>query len=172
MLPKAVAFTVAAIMLLSVVALADERPDPFRQLEEILPTPNAFRTASGAPGPEYWQQRADYVIEVELDDETQRIEGHETILYHNLSPDPLNYLWLQLDQNRLNEKSDNVVSAEAPDFEEFPFNTMRTLVALKDFDGGFDVRSVEDAAGNDLPYTVVKTMMRVDLSERIGISTA
>ena len=168
MLPKAIAFTVAAIMFLSAAAYAGERSDPFRQLEEILPTPNAFRTASGAPGPEYWQQRADYVIEVELDDELQRIEGHESIRYYNLSPDPLNYLWLQLDQNRLNENSDNVVSAEAPDFDEFPFNRMRTLVALKDFDGGFDVQSVKDVAGDDLPYTVVKTMMRIDLPEPLA----
>ncbi|HEX9641033.1 MAG TPA: hypothetical protein VGB13_06945, partial [Candidatus Krumholzibacteria bacterium] len=67
-MPRASAFVVFAALSLAASTIAAERPDPFRQLEEILPTPNAFRTASGAPGPEYWQQRADYVIEVELDD--------------------------------------------------------------------------------------------------------
>jgi len=163
-LPRASAFVVFAALSLAASTIAAERPDPFRQLEEILPTPNAFRTASGAPGPEYWQQRADYVIEVELDDKEQRIEGHEIVRYHNLSPDPLGFLWLQLDQNRFQEGADGPLSAEAPDFEKFPFDTMRYLVALKDFDGGFDLRAVEDASGNALPFTVVKTMMRIDLS--------
>ena len=71
--------------------------DKFRQLEEILPTANEYRTASGAPGHKYWQQRADYQIAVELDDVNQRITGAATIDYHNHSPDTLHYLWLQLD---------------------------------------------------------------------------
>src|SRR5687768_3803750 len=73
--------------------------DKFRQLEELLPTPNEQRTASGAPGHKYWQQRADYTINVELDDAKQRLTGSETITYYNNSPDSLPYLWLQLDQN-------------------------------------------------------------------------
>jgi len=71
----------------------------FKQLSEDLPTPNTYRTASGAPGHEYWQQEADYKISLELDDKTQRIDGEETITYHNNSPDVLRYLWVQLDQN-------------------------------------------------------------------------
>jgi hypothetical protein len=66
--------------------------DKFRQLEEVLPTPNEYRTAAGAPGHKYWQQRADYNIKVEVDDEKQRIIGSETIDYHNVSPDTLSYL--------------------------------------------------------------------------------
>ena len=69
----------------------------FRQLKQELATPNVYRTASGAPGHEYWQQKADYKISIKLDDKNQRIYGEETITYHNQSPDPLNYLWLQLD---------------------------------------------------------------------------
>jgi len=73
------------------------RRDAFRQLDLVLPTPNGYRTASGAPGAQYWQQRADYVISVEIDDREQRLVGSERITYHNHSPDPLRYLWLQLD---------------------------------------------------------------------------
>ncbi|MEQ8574404.1 MAG: M1 family peptidase, partial [Fulvivirga sp.] len=71
----------------------------FEQLGQMLPTPNEYRTGSGAPGPNYWQQRADYDIDVTLDDKNQRITGKETITYFNNSPDELTYLWLQLDQN-------------------------------------------------------------------------
>ena len=81
--------------------------DKFRQLEEILPTPNDQRTASGAPARDYWQQRADHDIRVEIDDENQRLIGSETITYTNNSPDRLDYIWLQLDQNRRALTSDS-----------------------------------------------------------------
>src|SRR5687768_7380997 len=71
----------------------------FEQLGTILPTPNEYRTASGAPGPKYWQQRADYNIKCELDEKNLRLTGSETITYYNNSPDVLTYLWLQLDEN-------------------------------------------------------------------------
>ncbi len=86
--------------------------DKFRQLEEILPTPNEQRTASGAPGRAYWQQRADYDIDVELDDAKQRITGKETVTYYNQSPDTLTYLWLQLDQNLFRKDSDTNADAD------------------------------------------------------------
>jgi hypothetical protein len=88
--------------------------DKFRQLEELLPTPNEQRTASGAPGRGYWQQRADYVIDAELDDVNQAITGRETITYTNHSPDSLAYLWLQLDANIFAKDSDNRVTAGTP----------------------------------------------------------
>ncbi|MDQ2656489.1 MAG: M1 family peptidase, partial [Bacteroidota bacterium] len=71
----------------------------FEQLDALLPTPNAYRTGSGAPGAAYWQQRADYVIEAKVNDKTQELTGHETITYHNNAPEALRFLWLQLDQN-------------------------------------------------------------------------
>ncbi|MCC6399528.1 MAG: M1 family peptidase, partial [Flavobacteriales bacterium] len=84
-------------------ALAQDSPrygrDKFRQLDQELPTPNEQRTASGAPGHAYWQMKADYDITVEIDDASQKLTGTETITYHNQSPDKLEYLWLQLDQN-------------------------------------------------------------------------
>ncbi|HMQ63102.1 MAG TPA: M1 family peptidase, partial [Flavilitoribacter sp.] len=78
----------------------------FRQLYMELPTPNSYRTASGAPGHEYYQQRADYVMDIELDDDNQIVRGTETVTYFNQSPDPLNYIWLQLDQNMRSKESD------------------------------------------------------------------
>jgi len=135
--------------------------DKFRQLEEILPTPNEYRTASGAPGHRYWQQRADYSIDVELDDANQKIIGSETITYHNNSPDPLTYLWLQLDQNIFEKDSDAKLTQTAPDFNKFPYAIAENLIR-GEFDGGHRITSVRDDKGA-LPYTIVKTMMRVDL---------
>src|SRR5437764_5207978 len=71
----------------------------FEQLGNILPTPNEYRTASGAPGPKYWQQRCDYDIKASLDEQALKLTGTETITYYNNSPDVLSYLWLQLDEN-------------------------------------------------------------------------
>ena len=83
----------------------------FKQLANELPTPNSYRTASGAPGHEYWQQQADYVMNIEIDDDNEVLSGEETITYHNNSPDELTYLWLQLDQNvRSKESATHAVS--------------------------------------------------------------
>ncbi len=155
--------------------------DKFRQLEEMLPTPNEYRAASGAPGHRYWQQRADYTIDVELDDANQRIIGKETITYHNNSPDTLSYLWLQLDQSIFAKDSDSNVTETAPTFNptplprtsdrtaptsgppQIPYSTIDRILAGDAFDGAVRVTAVRDAKGNALPYTVVKTMMRIDL---------
>jgi hypothetical protein len=142
--------------------------DKFRQLEELLPTPNEQRTASGAPGHSYWQQRADYNIKVELDDNRQRISGSETIIYYNNSPDTLTYLWLQLDQNLFAKNSDTVLTQNAPGFERVPFATIDNLLARRDFDGGDKITAVRDGKGAALPYTVVKTMMRIDLAQPLA----
>ena len=136
--------------------------DKFKQLGELLPTPNDYRAASGAPGPRYWQQRADYSIDVELDDANQRIIGKETVTYRNLSPDTLTYLWLQLDQNIWAKDSDTYKTQTAPSFQEIPFRTVENLVK-RNFDGGYKITAVRDARNAALPYTVVKTMMRIDL---------
>ena len=94
-------FLTSCLLLFSFFALAQENTNTskFRQLSEILPTPNVYRTASGAPGHEYYQQKADYVINVQLDEKNNIITGDEIITYTNNSPDILNYLWIQLDQN-------------------------------------------------------------------------
>lgn len=161
--------------------------DKFRQLEELLPTPNEQRSASGAPGPKYWQQRADYKIAVELDDAKQRIIGSETITYFNNSPDTLTYLWLQLDQNIFAAASEANITATAPELKrevppvsfdarnplppgqlQLPYGTLDQLLARETFDGGDKITAVRDGRGNPLRYTVVKTMMRIDLPQPLA----
>lgn len=135
----------------------------FRQLYNELPTPNVYRNAAGAPGHEYWQQRADYQIDIELDDEKQRIYGTETITYHNNSPDPLDYLWVQLEQNRRAKDSDTYKIQQGDMDERMSSGQLKRLTPT--FDGGFKLDYVKDASGQPLPYTVNKTMMRIDLPQ-------
>ncbi|MDH5475449.1 MAG: M1 family metallopeptidase [Cyclobacteriaceae bacterium] len=138
----------------------------FEQLGTMLPTPNSIRTGSGAPGENYWQQKADYIINVELDDEKQTIKGSETITYTNNSPDKLTYLWLQLDQN-VREKETNTTKVRPSTLRDsIPAKFFPEVVS--DYDGGFKITSVKDAKGNALPYTINKTMMRIDLSTAIA----
>jgi len=137
--------------------------DKFRQLEEILPTPNEQRAASGAPGRSYWQQRADYNINVELDDTNQRITASETITYYNQSPDALPYLWLQLDQNIWQRDSDARLTQTTPNLERLPLSQIENMLYARDFEGGYRITAVRDGKGNPLRHTIVKTMMRVDL---------
>ena len=137
--------------------------DKFAQLETLLPTPNTYRTASGAPGPNYWQQRADYDIKVTLDDQKQALTGQETITYTNLSPDVLPYIWVQLDQN-IYEKNSITNTTEVTQIEgnKLSFATLDKLVS-RDFDGGFKIESVTSKEGKPLKHTINYTMMRVDL---------
>ncbi len=134
----------------------------FEQMGTLFPTPNSYRSASGAPGPDYWQQRADYEIKVELDDEKQRITGSEVITYFNNSPDELGYLWLQLEQNIFDKNSDANLTKTSRIDQKMAFNQLDMLVA-ENFDGGYTIAFVKDKAGNALKYTVNGTMMRVDM---------
>jgi hypothetical protein len=151
---------------------ADHLTGKFEQLDQLLPTPNTYRTASGAPGHQYWQQKADYVIAVELNDETQSIKGSETITYTNNSPDALTYLWLQLDQNHFAKTSDTYLAqtgklqggASRANPTGGSFDGVKALAFQETFDGGYTISSVKDAAtGTALKFTINKTMMRVDL---------
>jgi hypothetical protein len=159
----------AALGLLAVATLptlaqtTNSGTDKFAQLETLLPTPNTYRTASGAPGHQYWQQRADYTIKVTLDDAKQAISGSETITYTNLSPDVLPYLWVQLDQNIL-DKNSMTTATQVLQIENgrFPFQTAESLLS-KDFDGGFKIEAVTTTGGQPLKYTINHTMMRIDL---------
>jgi hypothetical protein len=137
----------------------------FKQLHEEWPTPNIYRTAAGAPGHAYWQQKADYAIKIELDDKLQRISGEETITYHNLSPDPLTYLWLQLDQNmRAKDSDSHAISTSTIRDREYSGSLNRLF---KNFDGGFKLEAVNTSEGHPLDYHIVKTMMRIDLKETL-----
>ena len=139
--------------------------DKFRQLNEYLPTPNAYRTASGAPGHEYWQQRADYKIDVTLDENEQMLTGSAAITYYNNSPDALKYIWLQMDQNRFDPEISLDIKSEtvAKNTKGMSFEALRSHLERRDFDGGFKVSKLQDSGGASLPYTVVGSMMRIDL---------
>ncbi len=166
------AITLIALFSTFVFAQSKSKPsDKFRQLEEILPSPNEYRTASGAPGNKYWQQRADYVIDVELDDVNQRISGKETITYKNLSPDTLSYIWLQVDQNIFAKDSDTQKTQTAPSFDRgIPLNQIEQIAA-RTYDGKVNITSVRDAKGIALKNTVVNTMMRIDLPTPLAPGT-
>ncbi len=135
----------------------------FKQLYEELPTPNVYRTASGAPGHEYYQQKADYVINVSLDEENHVISGNETITYTNNSPDNLKYLWVQLDQNVRAKNSQGQLSSTNSLSNSMTFGSVKRMHDVANFDGGFKLESVTDERGGKLPYTVNGTMMRIDL---------
>jgi len=154
---------ILALLFCSVSLLAQENvnTNKFRQLGQELPTPNVYRTASGAPGHEYYQQQVDYDMDIELDDETQRLFGLSTITYHNNAPEELTYLWLQLDQNMRAKDSDTKKITTGTISSKMNFNDLAKL--HNDFDGGFKIDYVKDASGKELSYTIVSTMMRVDL---------
>lgn len=135
----------------------------FEQLDHLLPTPNQYRSGSGAPGPSYWQQQADYNISVELNDDNQSIVGSETITYYNNSPDELKYLWLQLDQNIIADENslkktdiDKVVDSAA---------AKSYAAAVSEFEGGYNIKSVTETSGKALPFFINNTMMRVSLPQ-------
>lgn len=134
----------------------------FEQLGTMLRSPNVYRTASGAPGHMYWQQQANYVINVELDDANQSIKGSEKVTYINNSPDQLTYLWVQLEENQRGADSDSPKAAESSIGSRMTLRNLEGLIwANEDF--GYKVLEVKDAKGNPLPVTVNKTMMRIDL---------
>ena len=135
----------------------------FKQLHEELPTPNVYRTASGAPGHEYYQQKADYVISVELDENKNTIHGNETITYTNNSPDNLKYLWVQLDQNVRAKNSHGQLTSTSTMDEDMRFSTIKRMHDRMNFDGGFKIEHVRDGSGKNLDYTVNETMMRINL---------
>ena len=137
--------------------------DKFRQLDEDLPTPDESRLASGAPGPQYWQQKVDYNIRIRLNEQARRLIGSQTVAYTNNSPHTLNYLWLQLDQNRFRPDSMDNRSRTVSDTSKISYASIRRLNALEDLNGGYDIRNVRDALGRDLDYTITDTNMRIDL---------
>jgi hypothetical protein len=145
------------------------REDKFKQLGPELATPNAYRTASGAPGHAYWQQQADYQIAIELDDEKQIIKGQETVTYKNHSPDVLSYIWLQLDQNIYAKNADAISIEQSKIGETTSYNDLVDLNPW--FDGGFKLDLVQDSKGQNLHYAINQTMMRIDLPQPLKPGT-
>ena len=136
----------------------------FEQMGGTFPTPNEYRTASGAPGPKYWQQRCDYDIKCELDEKNLKLNGSATVTYFNNSPDVLTYLWLQLDENQHSSVNNaNYQTSNTMTRQSSPQQLDRADEAKGDNGYGFNILKLTDAAGKPLKYTVNKTMMRVEL---------
>ncbi len=137
----------------------------FEQLGSILPTPNEYRTASGAPGPKYWQQRADYNIKCELDEKNQRLTGSETITYYNNSPDVLRYLWLQMDENEHSSTKNANYQTSSSMPRTVSSQQLENLEKQKEENGyGFNItRLVDGTTHKPLKSVLNKTMLRVDL---------
>ncbi|ULC60477.1 M1 family metallopeptidase [Flaviramulus sp. BrNp1-15] len=141
----------------------------FRQMKDVLATPNETRTASGAPGHAYTQQKVDYVMDIRLDENKSQLFGDEKITYHNNSKDYLEYLWVQLDQNMRARDS------KTPDINSESFNAAfngpqsftRTNLK-KRFDGGFNIEYVKNDDGSDLPFMINQTMMRINLPKPLA----
>ena len=158
----------AAVFILTITASAQVQQghtnsSKFKQLYDQFADPNRYHNASGAPGVDYYQQKVDYLMDIELDDAASKLYGEETITYTNNSPDQLPYLWLQLDQN--------IRKSDAPNLEKNGAGnsvTVRPSSFVSDFindpfDGGFNIEWVTDQTGKALKYTINQTMMRVDL---------
>ena len=134
----------------------------FKQLKEEVATPNVYRTASGAPGHQYYQNEADYVMNIFLNDQNQKLTGSETIKYHNNSPDQLEYLWIQLDQNKRAQNSDSY-KIQTGDIKSIDTRSIKNMDP--EFEGGFNITSVTNSDGSPLSYTIHQTMMRINLSK-------
>ena len=148
--------------------------DKFRQLDEVFPSPNLSRPATGEPGPMYWQQRADYKIQIKLNEDTRSVEGSETITYTNNSPLTLKYIWLQLDQNIFAEESiNNLTRPWGGGDSSVDFSTLRRQNFMDKFEGGFQELSIK--INNKSPDTnLVGTHVRINLEKPLkpGESTS
>ena len=152
--------------------------DKFRQLDEVLPTPNVYRNAAGEPGHEYWQQQVDYQIDVRLNEALRRLDAEQSMVYTNNSPDTLKYLWVQLDQNKFRQDSMSALtttfggignrgpgtqSASDSVPAKISIAALRRQQFVDDNELGYQIKAVEDSRGNALDYVIVGTLMRVDL---------
>jgi len=147
----------------AIAGFAQQWSGKFEQLGEMLPTPNGYRTGSGAPGPDYWQQRADYEMACEVNDDNQTLTGSGRITYYNNAPEALSYLWLQLDQNINAPGSMTAASMPGSIRDSIPAKSLGQMTASLPFKGGYKIDHVKDAAGNPMKYVINYTMMRIDL---------
>jgi Peptidase family M1 domain len=167
---------IVLLFIFPLVALAQTKPseefkknsegndsNKFSQMYDVLATPNMFRTASGAPGPAYYQQQADYKIDIELDDKNSKLSGSETVTYTNNSPDTLDYLWIQLDQNQAAKNSLSPLAENQKTEEVFTPNNFANKFLKQPLERGFNIEYVKDSKGNALAYTINHTMMRIEL---------
>ncbi|KAF0185337.1 MAG: membrane alanine aminopeptidase [Hyphomonadaceae bacterium] len=139
--------------------------DAFRQLDpEELPTPNDFRSASGAPGSRYWQQQVDYKIQIRLDETNRSLSGREVIKYKNNSPDTITYLWLLLDQNNYRRNSIAQLTRTTAETGRISFDEVRRMARMQEWEGGFNIKAVATTSGAGLRHNIVDTLLRIDLA--------
>ncbi len=170
---KKIYFAISCFFLIGSAARAQYDNNPgsnhgnkFEQLGTMISDPNMYRSASGAPGPKYWQQRADYEINATLNDDKQRLDGTETITYYNNSPDPLTYLWLQLDENQHHKDSQGSTTGESKMQDKMSLRQLQSIMG-NNLDLGDHVLSVKDANGNNIPFTINETMMRLEMPKTL-----
>jgi hypothetical protein len=162
-----------SLTILPILLFSQQNPDykttkghnadsPFNQLYDLLPAPNEYRTAAGAPGNAYYQQQVDYEMNLVLNEEKNTLNGEEKITYQNNSPDVLDYLWLQLDQN-LRKKNASIHDVNQRSMPQNPISSddFGNEFLKGNFDGGYNIMEVKDASGNDLTHFINGTMMRV-----------
>ena len=160
---KAILTLIAStIVFISVAQNPNLNYNKFKQLKEEMATPNVYRTAGGAPGHAYYQNEADYVMNLTLNDQQQKITGTETIIYHNNSQDKLEYLWLQLDQNKRAQNSDSY-KIQTGGIKSLNTRSIKNMEP--EFEGGFNITSVTKKDGSKQAYTIHKTMMRINLDK-------
>ena len=149
------------------VPIGHKNDNKFKQLYEEFSTPNRYRTASGSPGKDYYQQKVDYTMNIILDDDNSKLYGDENINYKNNSPDELSYLWIQLDQNIRGDYNmeDMKTSSGIPEMSSI--DSFIEEFTSEKFVGGFNIEKVLDENGRPLRFTINKTMMRVDLPNPI-----
>ena len=140
----------------------------FEQLGQLLTPPSPYRNASGAPGADYWQQRADYTIKAEIDEANNVLTGEETITYYNNSPDILNYVWIQLEQNVNKKENEDFGELVGGVRDSISSQHMQYLVRPLEFAAGYTIKYVKDASGNTLHSIVNNTMMRVNLNQPLN----
>lgn len=161
---------ICSIMLAVVMqTLAQDRSNhgkKFEQLDQILRSPNEYRGADGAPGPKYWQQKADYQIKCTLDTKEQRLDGSETITYYNNSPTDLSFLWIQLDEN------EHAPTSTKHHMNGSSMSKIMSQGALDRFDAvsqlskyGVKIKKVSSDKGTPLKYIINESMMRIDLPQ-------
>lgn len=157
------------LLLLSVGLFAQQNPEAnhgkkFEQLGNMLRSPNNYRTASGQPGVDYWQQQGDYKIKCSLDVENQRLDGEETVTYYNNSPDVLKYIWLQLDENEHDAKAEKHLIEPSLINATMGEDALKSIEPWRNLDKfGCKIEEVKNQSGQDLKYTINGTMMRVEL---------
>lgn len=167
---KRIVSVLAVLLLCGLTSIAQQteqnHAERFEQLDASLRSPNVYRTASGAPGHMYWQQKADHEIVVELNDENQSIKGWQKVTYHNFSPDPLSYLWIQLDQNERAKDSNTPKVTESKISQNMSMSQIQGIL-WHNQDLGYKIISVKDLSGRAIPVTINKTMMRVNLPQAL-----